>query len=100
MYAKKMLSVILIAAEFTDFSDKIGELIKMLYPPLIAIAVAISVLWGAYIGFKFWSAGGDEQKKKQAKSALISYVIGIVVMFVIAAGTPLVVAAFQTWVLS
>lgn len=82
---------------FNDFSSILKDLIKQMWAPCIGIASALTLLWGLYIGWKFWSAGGDEQKKKSAKGALVSFGVGLVVIFVIAAGAPIFIAALSNW---
>lgn len=83
--------------------DNIGKLLESFLdqwwsPLLIALAAASGIL-GAVAGIKYILAAqsGDEQKLKQAKTFLISIVIGIVVVFLLAGGIPVIIASFQTW---
>ena len=87
-------------ADFTDLSDSITDLIKSMWVPCVAIASALAVAWGIYLGIKYWTSAGDEQKKKSAKSAIISFVIGVIVIFVVAVGAPLGIGALSEWVSS
>ncbi len=80
-----------------EFSDLIRELYQMMWGPLLGVFVGAAALWGAWVGSRFLFAGGDEQKLKKAKEHLKSFIIGIVIVFVVAAGLPLIVAAFQEW---
>ncbi|MDR3262970.1 MAG: hypothetical protein LBT30_01505 [Clostridiales bacterium] len=85
------------ADEWSAFSDAFKDLTKKMWVPMIAISTSAVVLWGLYLGWKFWSAGGDETKKKSAKSAVISFVVGIFVIFGVAVGAPLLIAALASW---
>lgn len=91
------MNISFLAAEFEDISTAINELINQMWVPCLAVASALTVIWGVYLGFKFWSAAGDEQKKKSAKSAVISFVVGIIVIFVVAVGAPMLIGAMSTW---
>ena len=100
----KFLSAFLISflgavgdADFNNISEEINGLIKSMWTPCLAIAGALAGIWGVYLGIKFWTAGGDEQKKKSAKSAVIQFVVGIVIIFVVAVGAPMLIAALATW---
>lgn len=83
-----------------DFNE-FGNLVKSLYtafgPMLLGIVIGASLLLGLWLGLMFIFAGGDEQKVKKAKSSVKYFIIGIVTIFVVAAGLPLIIAAFQNW---
>lgn len=100
----KFLSVFLpflsAEADFSDLSDTIIDLIQSMWVPCVAIASALSVVWGIYLGIKYWTSAGDEQKKKSAKSAIISFVVGVIVIFIVAVGAPMAIAALSEWVSS
>ena len=85
-------------ADFSDLSDTIVELINSMWVPCVAIASALAVAWGIYLGIKYWLASGDEQKKRSAKSSLISFGVGIIIIFVVAVGAPLGIGALSEWV--
>ncbi len=93
-----LLPFISAEADFTDLSDTIIDLIQSMWKPCVAVASALSVAWGIYLGIKYWLSAGDETKKKSAKSAIISFVVGVVVIFVIAVGAPMAIAALSEWV--
>lgn len=82
---------------FNSFQSTLTGLLENMFTPLIAIASAISVLWGIYLGLKFWKSSGDENKRKEAKNAVISFVIGTIIIFVVAVGAPLLITALATW---
>lgn len=83
--------------DFSDLSGAITELLDKMLSPCLVVATSLAVVWGLYLGIKFWMAAGDEQKKKSAKSSIISFVVGIVVIFAVAVGAPLLIGALSTW---
>ena len=84
-------------ATFKEFGDTLSDLFETMFTPLISIAVALCAIWGVYLGFKFWRSGGDENKRKEAKNAVWSFVIGIVVIFLVAVAAPLLIGALTNW---
>jgi hypothetical protein len=95
-----VFSTVLLAAndtQFTEFGTVLSDLFDSMFTPLIAIAVSLCAIWGCYLGFKFWRSGGDENKRKEAKNAVASFVIGVVVIFVVAVAAPLLITALQEW---
>lgn len=84
-------------ANFNQFGTVLSDLFDSMFTPLISIAVALTAIWGVYLGFKFWRSGGDENKRKEAKNAIWSFIIGIVVIFVVAVAAPLLISALSTW---
>lgn len=90
-------SNLLAAPNFNDFSGILSDLFESMFTPLVAIASALSVIWGIYLGLKFWRSGGDENKRKEAKSAVVSFVIGIIIIFAVAVGAPILISALVEW---
>lgn len=90
-------SNLLAAPNFNDFSGILSDLFESMFTPLISIASALSVIWGIYLGLKYWRSGGDENKRKEAKSAVVSFVIGIIIIFAVAVGAPILISALVEW---
>lgn len=82
---------------FNQFGDVLAGLFGSMFPALITIAVSLCAIWGCYLGFKFWRSGGDENKRKEAKSAIASFVIGVVVIFLVAVAAPILISALSEW---
>ncbi len=82
---------------FQEVGKVLQGLFNELFSPLLAIAVSLCAIWGVYLGFKFWRSGGDEGKRKEAKNAVVSFVIGVFVIFIVAVGAPFLIAALKTW---
>lgn len=93
-------SNLLAAPNFNDFSGILSDLFESMFTPLISIASALSIIWGIYLGLKYWKSGGDENKRKEAKTAVVSFVVGIVVIFVVAVGAPILIRALSEWMSS
>lgn len=89
--------MVLLATYFNDFTSTLSGLFDEMFTPLISIASALAVVWAVYLGIKFWLSSGDENKRKEAKSAVISFVVGTVVIFAVAVGAPLLIAALAEW---
>lgn len=94
------LTTLLAAPNFNDFSSILSDLFGSMFTPLIAIASSLAVIWGVYLGLKYWRSGGDENKRKEAKSAVVSFVVGIVVIFLVAVGAPILITALSEWMSS
>lgn len=82
---------------FKQFGEVLAGLFNSMFPALITIAVSLCAIWGCYLGFKFWRSGGDENKRKEAKSAIASFVIGVVVIFLVAVAAPILIGALSEW---
>lgn len=99
LYLRAFTATLLAANDqtFKEFGDVLSGLFDSMFTPLIAIAISLCAIWGCYLGFKFWRSGGDENKRKEAKSAVASFVIGVVVIFVVAVAAPLLISALSEW---
>lgn len=80
-----------------DMADKIGELYKEMGLPMLGLIAGAALFFGIWMGVSFMLADGDDQKLKKAKSRVKYFVIGLIVIFVIAALTPMFIAMLQTW---
>ena len=67
-------------------------------PLYIVLAMAaVVVVWGAYIGIRIAIAHRNEDKIN-ARGMVKNLIIGIVIMFVIAMGAPLLINGLSAWV--
>lgn len=94
-----MFNVLLAATtnEFSTFGNVLSDLFDKMFVPCISIAISLCAIWGVYLGFKFWRSGGDENKRKEAKNSVWYFIIGIVVIFVVAVAAPLLIGALSEW---
>ena len=63
---------------------------------VIALA-AVVVIWGAYIGIKIAIAHKNEEKIN-ARDMVKNLIIGIIIIFVVAMGAPLLINGLSAWV--
>ena len=76
---------------------KISELMNSFWIYIILAMAAVVVVWGAYIGIKVAIAHRNEDKIN-ARGMVKSLIIGIIIMFVIAMGAPLLIEGLSAWV--
>ena len=82
--------------DFKEVSEVLSELFDSMFAPLISIAVSLCAIWGVYLGFKFWRAD-DEKKQKEAKDGVKHFIVGIIVIFMVAVAAPLLITALSQW---
>mgnify|MGYP003399073416 CR=1 FL=1 len=76
---------------------KLNELMDSFWIYIVLAMAAVVVVWGAYIGIKIAIAHKNEEKIN-ARDMVKSLIIGIVIMFVIAMGAPLLINGLAAWV--
>ena len=75
---------------------KLQSLMDSFWIYIVMALAAVVVIWGAYVGIKIAIAHKNEEKIN-ANGMIKSLVIGIVVMFVIAVGAPLLINGLSSW---
>ena len=85
--------------KFAEIITKLSELKDVFWKYAIIILSLIIVIWGVYIGIKIITASRNDEKVN-AKGMLKNLLIGVVVIFVIAVGAPLLIEGLETWVTS
>lgn len=76
---------------------KLNELMNSFWIYIVLAMAAVVVVWGAYIGIKVAIAHRNEDKIN-ARDMVKNLIIGIVIMFVIAMGAPLLINGLSAWV--
>ena len=76
---------------------KLSELMDSFWIYIVLAMAAVVVVWGAYIGIKVAIAHRNEDKIN-ARDMVKSLIIGIIIMFVIAMGAPLLINGLSAWV--
>ena len=76
---------------------KLSELMNSFWIYIVLAMAAVVVVWGAYIGIRIAIAHRNEDKIN-ARGMVKSLIIGIIVMFVIAMGAPLLINGLSAWV--
>ncbi|MBR5721803.1 MAG: hypothetical protein IKX78_04910 [Clostridia bacterium] len=64
---------------------------------IVMALAAVVVVWGAYIGIKIAIAHRNEEKIN-ARDMVKNLIIGIVIIFVVAMGAPLLINGLAAWV--
>ena len=64
---------------------------------IVMALAAVVVVWGAYIGIKIAIAHRNEEKIN-ARDMVKNLIIGIVIIFVVAMGAPLLINGLSAWV--
>lgn len=77
--------------------EKLNELMGSVWNYVILALTAGIVLWGVYVGIKIVLANRKEEKIN-ARDMLKNLIIGIVVIFVVAMGAPLLIKGLMSWV--
>lgn len=80
-----------------DIITKLNELMDSFWIYIVLAMAAVVVVWGAYVGIKIAIAHRNEEKIN-ARDMVKNLIVGIVIMFVIAMGAPLLIEGLGAWV--
>ena len=80
-----------------DIVDKLGSLIDSFWIYIVLALAAVVVIWGVYVGIKIAIAHKNEEKIN-ARDMVKNLIIGIVIIFVVAMGAPLLIKGLGAWV--
>ena len=92
----------LLAAEGLDGSlseivTKLQALMDSFWIYIVLALAAVVVIWGAYVGIKIAIAHRNEEKIN-ARDMVKNLIIGIIIIFVVAMGAPLLIIGLSAWV--
>ena len=76
---------------------KLQSLMDSFWIYIVILLAAVVVIWGAYIGIKIAIAHRNEEKIN-ARDMVKNLIIGIVIIFVVAMGAPLLINGLSAWV--
>ncbi len=82
-----------------EIVSKLNQLMNSFWKYAIAALALVIVVWGIYIGMKIVVANKNDEKVN-AKGMLKNLLVGVVVIFVIAVGAPLLIKGLEAWVTS
>lgn len=75
----------------------ISTLMDSFWIYIILALAAVVVVWGAYIGIRIAIAHRNEEKIN-ARDMVKNLIIGIIIIFVVAMGAPLLIEGLSAWV--
>lgn len=76
---------------------KLSELMDSFWIYIVMTLAAVVIVWGAYVGIKIAIAHKNEEKIN-ARDMVKNLIIGIVIIFVVAMGAPLLIEGLSSWV--
>ena len=76
---------------------KLQSLMDSFWIYIVMALAAVVVIWGAYVGIKIAIAHKNEEKIN-ARDMVKNLIIGIIIIFVIAMGAPLLINGWSAWV--
>ena len=77
--------------------DNLKVLMDSFWIYIVIALAAVVVVWGAYVGIKIAIAHRNEDKIN-ARDMVKNLIIGIIIIFVIAMGAPLLINGLSAWV--
>ena len=80
-----------------EIVGKLQSLIDSFWIYIVIALAAVVDVWGAYIGIKIAIAHRNEEKIN-AKDMVKQLIIGIIIIFVVAMGAPLLINGLSAWV--
>ena len=80
-----------------EIINKLSELMDSFWIYIVMALAAVVVVWGAYVGIRIAVAHRNEEKIN-ARDMVKNLVIGIVIIFVVAMGAPLLINGLSAWV--
>ena len=84
-------------SNLAEIVAKLQSLMDSFWIYIVIALAAVVVVWGAYIGIKIAIAHRNEEKIN-AKDMVKQLIIGIVIIFVVAMGAPLLINGLSAWV--
>ena len=81
----------------SEIVTKLNELMNSFWVYIVLALAAVVVVWGAYVGIRIAVAHRNEEKIN-ARDMVKSLVIGIIIIFVVAMGAPLLIMGLSAWV--
>ena len=80
-----------------EIVTKLNDLMSSFWIYIVLALGAVVVVWGAYVGIKIAVAHRNEEKIN-AREMVKSLIVGIIIIFVVAMGAPLLIKGLSAWV--
>ena len=80
-----------------EIGGKLQTLMDSFWIYIVMALAGVVVVWGAYVGIKIAIAHKNEEKIN-ARDMVKNLIIGIIIIFVVAMGAPLLINGLSAWV--
>ncbi|MBR3806332.1 MAG: hypothetical protein IKJ13_05810 [Clostridia bacterium] len=97
MKNSSLLAVATLDESLAEIVTKFQSLMDSFWIYIVMALAAVVVVWGAYVGIKIAIAQRNEEKIN-ARDMVKNLIIGIVIIFVVAMGAPLLIEGLSAWV--
>ncbi len=81
---------------FQEIVTRLESLVGEFWGLTVALLAAVVIIWCIYVGVRLIIAHRNEERI-DSKRMIKNLVIGIVIMFVLAVGVPLLIEGLSTW---
>ncbi len=92
-----LLAATTLDGSLAEIVSKLQGLMDSFWIYIVMALAAVVVIWGAYIGIKIAIAHRNEEKIN-ARDMIKNLIIGIIIIFVVAMGAPLLINGLSAWV--
>lgn len=92
-----MLNATTLDDSLSEIVSKLQTLMDSFWIYIVMALAAVVVVWGAYVGIKIAIAHKNEEKIN-ARDMVKNLIIGIIIIFVVAMGAPLLINGLSAWV--
>ena len=92
-----MLNATTLDDSLAEIVSKLQTLMDSFWIYIVMALAAVVVVWGAYVGIKIAIAHKNEEKIN-ARDMVKNLIIGIIIIFVVAMGSPLLINGLSAWV--
>ena len=92
-----MLNATTLDDSLAEIVSKLQTLMDSFWIYIVMALAAVVVVWGAYVGIKIAIAHKNEEKIN-ARDMVKNLIIGIIIIFVVAMGAPLLINGMSAWV--
>lgn len=92
-----MLNATTLDDSLSEIVSKLQTLMNSFWIYIVMALAAVVVVWGAYVGIKIAIAHKNEEKIN-ARDMVKNLIIGIIIIFVVAMGAPLLINGLSAWV--
>ena len=93
----KLLAAATLDESLQQIITKLSALMDSFWMYIVMALAAVVVVWGAYIGIKIAVAHKNEEEIN-AREMVKNLIIGIIIIFVVAMGAPLLISGLSAWV--